>query len=127
MDKNFSYAVLVSYTEVYNEKVRRLSSNLVDNLPLKLIVQIFDLLDDVLPITPSGGKASSGLKRSSSHAALPGAYGSSMNLAAMVNGGGGVLKRRALALKNDPEGNGKYISGLSEVRVKTRQVGPSFS
>ena len=45
-----------------------------------------------------------------------------MNLAAMVNGGGGVLKRRALALKNDPEGNGKYISGLSEIRVKTRQV-----
>lgn len=45
-----------------------------------------------------------------------------MNLAAMVNGGGGVLKRRALALKNDPDGNGKYISGLSEIRVKTRQV-----
>lgn len=45
-----------------------------------------------------------------------------MNLAAMVNGGGGVLKRRALALKNDPDGNGKYIAGLNEIRVKTRQV-----
>jgi kinesin family protein 20 len=45
-----------------------------------------------------------------------------MNLAAMANGGGGVLKRKPLVLKNDPEGNGKYIAGLSDVRVKTRQV-----
>jgi len=45
-----------------------------------------------------------------------------MNLAAMANGGGGVLKRKALVLKNDPEGNGKYIAGLNDVRVKTRQV-----
>lgn len=96
----------------------------VPRCPL-LIREIFDLLDDVLPITPSGGKAASAtgsLKRSSSHAALPSAYGSSMNLAAMVNGGGGVLKRRALVLKNDPDGNGKYIAGLSEIRVRTRQV-----
>lgn len=84
--------------------------------------QIFDLLDDVLPIHPSGSKPSGSLKRSSSHAALPSAYGSSMNLAAMVNGGGGKLTRRALALKNDPEGNGKYIAGLSEIRVRTRQA-----
>jgi hypothetical protein len=47
-----------------------------------------------------------------------------MNLAAMANGGGGVLKRKALVLKNDPEGSGKYIAGLSDVRVKTRQVSP---
>jgi kinesin family protein 20 len=47
-----------------------------------------------------------------------------MNLAAMANGGGGILKRKALVLKNDPEGNGKYIAGLSDVRVKTRQVSP---
>jgi kinesin family protein 20 len=45
-----------------------------------------------------------------------------MSLAAMANGGGGVLTRKALALKNDPEGNGKYIAGLNEVRVRTRQV-----
>lgn len=45
-----------------------------------------------------------------------------MNLAALANGGGGVLKRRALALKNDPEGSGKYVAGLNEVRVRTRAV-----
>ena len=32
------------------------------------------------------------------------------------------MKRKALVLKNDPEGNGKYIAGLNDVRVKTRQV-----
>lgn len=51
---------------------------------------------------------------------LSGAIGSSMSLAAMANGGGGVLKRRALVLKNDPEGSGKYIAGLHEIRVRTR-------
>ena len=40
----------------------------------------------------------------------------------MANGGGGVLKRRALALKNDPEGNGKYVAGLNEMRVRSREV-----
>jgi len=100
--------------------------------------QIFDLLDSVLPVsstvppTPSGRKASaiplgSGLPRGST------AYGrgsmawnsglnSSMNLAALANGGSGVIRRQALALKNDPEGNGKYIAGLNEIRVRTREV-----
>lgn len=43
-----------------------------------------------------------------------------MSLAAMANGGAGVLKRQALTLKNDSDGNGKYISGLKELRVRTR-------
>lgn len=45
-----------------------------------------------------------------------------MNLAAIANGGGGILKRRVLQLKPDPEGNGKCISGLNEIRVRTRGV-----
>jgi hypothetical protein len=45
-----------------------------------------------------------------------------MSLAAMVNGGAGVIKRQALTLKNDPEGNGKYVSGLKDVRVRSREV-----
>jgi kinesin family protein 20 len=45
-----------------------------------------------------------------------------MNLAALSNGGGGVLRRQALALKNDPEGSGKYIAGLKEIRVRSREV-----
>jgi kinesin family protein 20 len=43
---------------------------------------------------------------------LSSGLGTTMSLAAMANGGAGVLKRRALVLKNDPEGTGKYISGL---------------
>ncbi|ORX38676.1 P-loop containing nucleoside triphosphate hydrolase protein [Kockovaella imperatae] len=100
IDKNYGYAVFVSYAEVYNEK-------------------IFDLLDAVLPNSSSqltSTKSSSSNARSSSAWALS----SSLSLAALANGGGGVLKRRALALKNDPDGNGKYVAGLNEVRVRTR-------
>jgi kinesin family protein 20 len=52
---------------------------------------------------------------------LSSGIGSNMSLAAMANGGAGILKRRALVLKNDPEGTGKYISGLNEIRVRTRE------
>ena len=52
-------------------------------------------------------------------------FHSSMNLAALANGGAGVLKRQALGLKNDPDGKGKYIADLREVQVRTREA--SFS
>jgi kinesin family protein 20 len=125
IDRNYSYAIFVSYAEVYNEKV--MHSNLLPIVahPCK----IFDLLDAVLPQpnnpapTPNGKhRPAIGLSRASSHYPLSGAFYSTMSLAAMANGGGGILKRRALALKNDPEGNGKYISGLNEVRVRSREV-----
>lgn len=56
---------------------------------------------------------------------MSGAFNSTMNLAALANGGGGVIRRQALALKNDPEGSGKYIAGLKEIRVRTREVSDS--
>jgi len=92
-------------------------------------MQIFDLLDSVLPVhaistahpvKPINSKP--GLPRNTSAFGLSGAYGSTMSLAAMANGGGGVLTRRVLTLKNDPEGNGKYVAGLNEIRVRTREV-----
>ena len=67
-------------------------------------------------------RGSAAYGRGSSAWAMPGAFNTSMNLAALANGGGGVIRRRALALKNDPEGSGKYISGLNEIRVRTREV-----
>jgi len=97
-----------------------------------LTEQIFDLLDSVLPIsptvppTPSGRKASTVMPRGSAlprgSSAWSSGLNSSMHLAALANGGGGVIRRQALALKNDPEGNGKYIAGLKEIRVRTREV-----
>ncbi|GMK58260.1 hypothetical protein CspeluHIS016_0502920 [Cutaneotrichosporon spelunceum] len=112
VDRNFSYAVFVSYVEVYNDK-------------------IFDLLDSVLPSTrpkvasatprASAMPRASGMPRTMSTIGLSGHISSSMSLAALANGGGGVLKRRALVLKNDPEGNGKYICGAHEIRVRNRE------
>ncbi|EIW67429.1 hypothetical protein TREMEDRAFT_33924 [Tremella mesenterica DSM 1558] len=105
MDRDFSYAVFVSYAEVYNEK-------------------IFDLLESVLPSSSSPTSSTfqpAGMKRTTSTVGLSNHVASSMALAAMANGGAGVLKRHALSLKNDPEGNGKYIAGLNEIRVRTRE------
>ncbi|WVQ81700.1 hypothetical protein IAT38_003825 [Cryptococcus sp. DSM 104549] len=108
VDRNFSYAVFVSYAEVYNDK-------------------IFDLLDAVLPTAPSTpGQhrprfTSDKIPRGSYAPGYSTALNSTFNLAAMANGGPGVLKRQALGLKNDPEGNGKYIAGLKDIRVKTRE------
>ena len=109
VDRNYSYAVFVSYSEVYNEK-------------------IFDLLDNVLPVaptkppTPSRPRMGAPQTRASAAWGASGPINSTMNLAALANGGAGVIHRRALALKNDPEGSGKYIAGLNEIRVRTRGV-----
>ncbi|KIR99720.1 kinesin family member 20/23 [Cryptococcus deuterogattii 2001/935-1] len=109
VDKNFSYAVFISYAEVYNEK-------------------IFDLLEAVLPASSSSASSLPPTKatydrlpRASHMQGVPSVLNSSFNMAAMANGGGGVLKRQALSLKNDPDGNGKYIAGLKDVRVRTRE------
>nr|KIR46176.1 kinesin family member 20/23 [Cryptococcus bacillisporus CA1280] len=109
VDKNFSYAVFISYAEVYNEK-------------------IFDLLEAVLPASSSSASPLPHIKatydrfpRASHMQGIPFVLNSSFNMAAMANGGGGVLKRQALSLKNDPDGNGKYIAGLKDVRVRTRE------
>jgi len=37
------------------------------------------------------------------------------------------VKRKALTLKNDADANGKYVAGLREVRVRSREVSRRFS
>ncbi|WVN85666.1 uncharacterized protein L203_100815 [Cryptococcus depauperatus CBS 7841] len=106
VDRNFSYAVFVSYVEVYNEK-------------------IFDLLDSALPAaTPTRTRPRTTYNKFPRTSSMQGTslpFNASMNLAAMANGGGGVLRRQALSLKNNPEGSGKYVAGLRDVRVRTRE------
>jgi kinesin family protein 20 len=48
-----------------------------------------------------------------------GSFGSRMSLAATVNGGNGILKRQALAIKT--ENGERYVAGLKWIRVKTKQ------
>jgi hypothetical protein len=109
VDRNYEYAIWVSYAEVYNEK-------------------IFDLLSvNDSPANNTGGD----LARSQT---ISGALTSFMNIAAMASNpvsSFGVsthstnapvtLHRRALALKASPDGIGKYIHGLREIRVRNAQ------
>jgi hypothetical protein len=44
------------------------------------------------------------------------------SLAALASSSNGRLTRRQLQLKKDPDGNGKYIGALNEVRVHTQSV-----
>ncbi|KAJ9103257.1 hypothetical protein QFC21_002680 [Naganishia friedmannii] len=112
VDRNFSYAVYLSYVEVYNEK-------------------IFDLLESIpttnskeQPKKPTTRPSSSAVRTSSamqrSFSQAFGSFGNRMSMAAAANGGNGIIKRQALALKNDLDG-GKYVAGLKEIRVKTRE------
>lgn len=93
--------------------------------------QIFDLLEGIpcasskvpankpaVRASSSANRTSSAIQRSFSQAF--GSFGNRMSLAAMANGGSGVIKRQALALKNDLDG-GKFVAGLKEIRVRTRE------
>ena len=102
IDKNYEYAVWLSYAEVYNEK-------------------IFDLLtvSDSTTANPNPD-----IPKSQS---ISGAISSYMNLAALAASSSGsnsvpvTLHRRALSLKSSPDGLGKYIQGLREVKVRNAE------
>lgn len=91
VDRNHEYAVWVSYTEVYNEK-------------------IYDLLSAVSPATLNNPRlqTAAGISSLSSLAVISTAVASTPP--------GLTVIRKALPLKNDPEG-GKYVAGLREIRV----------
>ncbi|EJD55631.1 kinesin-domain-containing protein [Auricularia subglabra TFB-10046 SS5] len=107
VDRNYEYAIWISYAEVYNEK-------------------IFDLLGDQSSSASTGSTSSTstlGPSTSSSFFSSFSSFASTTSLAALSSASSEnplLLKRRALTLKNDPDG-GKYIAGLREVRVRTRE------
>ncbi|KAF8499449.1 P-loop containing nucleoside triphosphate hydrolase protein [Gautieria morchelliformis] len=111
VDRNYEYSIWLSYAEIYNEKV-------------------FDLLG-VSSSEPSSPEAH--IPHSTSTFGIPrsystiGGFTSCANLAALANAPSStdlsnplLVKRKALALKNDPDG-GKYIAGLREVRVRNAE------
>lgn len=109
VDRNYRYSVWVSYVEVYNEK-------------------LFDLLDvggidntKSRPSTIGFGTSAGGMTRSDSmrgsNWSIAG-MATSATLTDLASAGGAIsLSRKPLTLKTDPEGSGKYVAGLKEVRV----------
>ena len=91
VDRNHEYAVWVSYTEVYNEK-------------------IYDLLSAVSPTALNNPRlhTAAGISSLSSLAVI--------SATSTSTAPGITVIRKALPLKNDPEG-GKYVAGLREIRV----------
>jgi hypothetical protein len=128
VDRNYEYSVFVSYAEIYNEK-------------------IFDLLASESLTSESSGMSRSGSAQSLSRslqakplpkylsALLPksfsshlgfGSSGSTSNMSGSTGPGGeipGSITRKALSLKSDPLTNGKFVSGLREIRVRSAQEG----
>ncbi|KAG8787929.1 hypothetical protein FRC16_001489 [Serendipita sp. 398] len=102
IDKNYEYAVWVSYVEVYNEK-------------------IFDLLSGVDSLNSNDLPRSQTISGAMSSYANLAALASSTNSGSTATGPAVTLHRRALGLKNSPDGLGKYVHGLREVRVRNAQ------
>ncbi|KAG8833295.1 hypothetical protein FRC18_003879 [Serendipita sp. 400] len=102
IDKNYEYAVWVSYVEVYNEK-------------------IFDLLSGVDSLNSNDLPRSQTISGAMSSYANLAALASSTNSGSTATGPTVTLHRRALGLKNSPDGLGKYVHGLREVRVRNAQ------
>lgn len=111
VDRNYRYSIWISYVEVYNEK-------------------LFDLLDvgaggndaKSTPSSTSGMTRSDSIRGSNWSIAGLASSGTLSDLASVANGGGPIsLSRKPLTLKTDPEGSGKYVAGLKEVRVKNIQ------
>lgn len=108
-DRNYHYAVWISYAEVYNEKV-------------------FDLLSDDSSNKDdddgSSGTPRNGLMRATSSRTIPRSTSTWQNLASLASSSSTdvlLVKRKALSLKNDPDTGGKYVSGLRIVKVRTSE------
>ncbi|CUA77751.1 Kinesin-like protein KIF20A [Rhizoctonia solani] len=127
VDRNYEYSVFVSYAEIYNEKIFDLLAS--------------ESLASEAPTMSRSGSAQS-LSRSQAKplpkylsALLPksfsshlgfGSSGSISSMSGSTGPGGempGTVTRKALALKSDPTTNGKYVSGLREIRVRSAQEG----
>ena len=103
-DRNYEYAVWVSYIEVYNEKV-------------------FDLLSDDSS-EKEDETVGNGIPRSNTTRNVPRSTSTWQNLASLATSSSTdvlLVKRKALGLKSDPDTGGKYVGGLQTVRVRSTE------
>lgn len=106
VDKNYEYAVWISYAEVYNEKVYDLlSDDSSDNNP-----------------TPNA-RGKFGLPRSAALKSISrsSTWKSLTSLASSSSADVLLVKRKALTLKSDPDTGGKYVAGLKTVCVRSAE------
>lgn len=113
VDRNYEYAIWVSYAEVYNEKVYDLLADDDDNN------------EPGTPVATATGYTN-GFARTQKK--LPRSTSTWQSLASLtasasssINGDILLVKRKALVLKNDAESGGKYAAGLRRVRVRTAE------
>lgn len=111
VDKNYEYSVWISYAEVYNEKVYDL-----------LAIDSDDLGMGMTSGTGTPQRAS-GVPRSTTNKIIPrstsAAWANLATLATSTSNDTLTVKRKALALKNDPDAGGKYASGLQCLHVRS--------
>lgn len=117
-DDDYEYAVWVSYAEVYNEKIFDLLS-IDDNHQPSGAAKSANAPGSMSSYMNLAALAASGSSKSIS-SSLAGNAGSVLSSSTSLNGPV-TLRRRALALKTSPDGKGKYIHGLREIRVKTAE------
>lgn len=104
VDKNYEYAVWISYGEVYNEKV-------------------YDLLSDDSsgPAETTKPRTKGALPRSAALKSIARSTSTWQSLTSLASSSTDVLlvKRKALTLKSDPESGGKYVAGMKSIRVRS--------
>ncbi|KAF8679511.1 Kinesin protein [Rhizoctonia solani] len=128
VDRNYEYSVFVSYAEIYNEKIFDLlaSESLTSESSSMSRSGSGQSLSRSLHAKPLPKYLSALLPKSfSSHLGF-GSSSSANSMSGSTGPGGeipGSITRKALALKSDPVTNGKFVSGLREIRVRSAQEG----
>lgn len=95
VDKTYEYSAWISYFEIYNEKI----FNLLDTSSLDS--------PEITSLQPR-------------HYSMNGPFAGPSGGLGPSNSDSFLVKRKALTLKNDPDG-GKYIANLREIRVRTAE------
>ncbi|KAG8967829.1 hypothetical protein FRC03_009231 [Tulasnella sp. 419] len=129
VDRNYEYAVWISYAEIYNEKAYDLLGSSDPEPPAPGMTRTTShnrIASGNGPSRPNTSMSTSRHTGGSARTSSSASFSCAINLATLANmnvdssGKPVTVVRKALGLKADPEG-GKYIAGLREVRVRTAE------